>query len=147
MGVHGGAVEEIPGRRTDPLLFTAWQLTFGGLALTLLAFTHSHPPPQWNLEFAWTLAFSAVLATAIGWWLWTYVLAHTPAGIMGLNSLGIPVVAVIGSAIQLGERPQPLEMVGMAAILAALALLAFLGWRATRTGTDPGCGATSASRP
>ena len=57
------------------------------------------------------------------------MLARTPAGITGLNSLGIPVVAVIASAIQLGERPPPLELAGMAAILSALALLALLGLR------------------
>ncbi len=124
--------KKFPVAATDPLLFTAWQLAMGFAALTVLAFLHPHAPIDWNFEFAWTLAFSAVLATALGWWLWTWVLAHTPAGIMGLNSLGIPVVAVIGSAIQLGERPQPLELVGMTAILAALALLAFLGWRASR---------------
>ena len=60
----------------------------------------------------------------MGWWLWTYVLANTSAGIAGLNSLGIPVVAVLSSAIQLGERPPPLELAGMIAIAAALALLA-----------------------
>jgi drug/metabolite transporter (DMT)-like permease len=140
LAVAGGAVwaftavlsKKFPMAATDPLLFTAWQLSFGFLALGLLAAIHPHAPPRWNFEFAWTLAFSAVLATAVGWWLWTYVLAHTPAGIMGLNSLGIPIVAVIASAIQLGERPAPLELAGMAAILGALALLAFLGWRATR---------------
>ncbi len=127
--------KKFPVAAGDPLLFTAWQLCVGFAALTALAFLHPHAPIDWNFEFAWTLAFSAILATALGWWLWTWVLAHTPAGIMGLNSLGIPVVAVIGSAIQLGERPQPLEAVGMVAILAALALLAFLGWRSARA--DP----------
>lgn len=129
--------KKYPMAATDPLLFTAWQLTFGGLALALLAFLTPSAPPQWNFEFLWTLAFSAILATAAGWWLWTYVLAHTPAGVMGLNSLGIPVVAVLASAIQLGERPQPHELVGMVAILGALALLAFLGWRAARAVPAP----------
>src|SRR5204863_3760498 len=91
------------------------------------ALLHPHPGIRWNLEFAWTLAFSTVFATALGWWIWTYVLAHMPAGIAGLNALGIPVVAVLGSALQLGERPPPLELAGMLAILAALALLAALG--------------------
>ena len=118
-----------PIAAADPLLFTAWQLLFGFVALGLLAWLHPHEPIRWNLEFAWTLAFSAILATAIGWWLWTYVLAHTPAGILGLNSLGIPVVAVLGSAIQLGERPAAMELAGMLAIGAALALLAWLGIR------------------
>lgn len=120
-----------PVAATDPLLFTAWQLFFGFVALAILAFVHPHDPVRWNWEFAWTLAFSAVLATAVGWWLWTYVLAHSPAGITGLNALGIPVVAVIASAIQLGERPPAVELAGMLAIGIALAILAVLGLRST----------------
>ena len=123
----------------DPLIFTAWQLLFGFFALTILALVHPHGAIHWDLEFVLALAFSTVLATAGGWWLWTYVLARTPAGITGLNSLGIPVVAVATSAIQLGERPPALELIGMAAVLAALALLAWLGVRPLRPpkGSDP----------
>ena len=113
----------------DPLVFTAWQLLFGCVWLTLLAFAWPHQPIQWTGEFWAALAFSAILATAVGWWLWTYVLAHSSAGIAGLNSLGIPVVAVIGSAIQLGERPPAMELAGMVMIGAALGLLAWLGMR------------------
>ena len=120
-----------PVAATDPLLFTAWQLFFGLVALAILALIWDAPPPRWNLEFVWTLLFSAVLATAVGWWLWTYVLARSPAGITGLNALGIPVVAVAASAIQLGERPPPLELLGMLMVLGALALLAWLGLKRT----------------
>jgi drug/metabolite transporter (DMT)-like permease len=120
-----------PVAATDPLLFTAWQLFFGFLALAALALTWGAEPVRWNLEFVWALLFSSVLATAVGWWLWTYVLARSPAGITGLNALGIPVVAVAASAVQLGERPPPLELAGMLLIGAALALLAWLGLRRT----------------
>jgi drug/metabolite transporter (DMT)-like permease len=118
-----------PTAADDPLLFTAWQLAFGFVALGLLALFHPHAPIAWNGEFVWTLLFSAFLATAMGWWLWTYVLANSPAGITGLNSLGIPVVAVLSSAIQLGERPPPVELAGMLLIGIALGLLAWLGMR------------------
>ena len=118
-----------PVAAADPLLFTAWQLFFGFLALAFLAFLWDSAPIRWNAEFIWSLLFSSVLATALGWWLWTYVLANSPAGLTGLNALGIPVVAVVASAIQLGERPPPLELAGMASIGAALALLAWLGMR------------------
>jgi drug/metabolite transporter (DMT)-like permease len=74
-------------------------------------------------------AFSAMFATAGGWWLWTYVLANTSAGMAGLSSLGIPVVAVVASAIQLGETPDALELSGMIAIGVALALLGLIGLR------------------
>jgi drug/metabolite transporter (DMT)-like permease len=113
----------------DPLIFTAWQLLFGFVWLAVLARVHPHPPVHWTGEFVAALAFSSVFATAIGWWLWTYVLTHTSAGVAGLNSLGIPVIAVLGSALQLGERPAAQELAGMAAIGVALALLAWLGLR------------------
>ena len=115
----------------DPLLFTAWQLLFGFVALAALAFAVPHDPIRWTGEFVFALLFSAVLATALGWWLWTYVLATMPAGIAGLNSLGIPVIAVVASAIQLGERPPALELTGMLAIGVALAMLGVLGLKRT----------------
>lgn len=118
-----------PTREADPLLFTAWQLLFGMVWLGLLAWLHPHPGVQWTGEFVVALVFAGVLSTGIGWWLWTYVLANSTAGITGLNSLGIPVIAVIGSALQLGERPPALELAGMLAIGAALGLLAWLGLR------------------
>ena len=118
-----------PVAATDPLLFTAWQLFFGFLALAALAALWPSDPVRWNAEFVWTLLFSSVLATAAGWWLWTYVLANSRAGVAGLNALGIPVVAVISSAAQLGERPPAMELAGMTLIGAALALLAWLGMR------------------
>jgi len=45
------------------------------------------------------------------------------------------VIAVLASALQLGERPPPLELAGMALIGIALALLAGLGLR--RPGAQP----------
>jgi drug/metabolite transporter (DMT)-like permease len=137
LAIAGGAVWAIaavlskkwPTAGADPLLFTAWQLLVGFVWLALLSFVYPHAPVRWNTEFVIAVVFSAVFATAIGWWLWTYVLSHTSAGIAGLNSLGIPVVAVIASAIQLGERPPALELAGMLMIGVALALMAWLGMK------------------
>ncbi len=130
--------KRFPTRGAEPLIFTAWQLLFGSIPLAVLALAHPHDPIRWNREFVIALVFSAVFATAMAWWLWTYVLSHTSAGIAGLNALGVPVVAVASSAIQLGERPPPHELAGMAAIAAALALLAFLGLRRPQPAAVPG---------
>ncbi|HSN20246.1 MAG TPA: DMT family transporter [Usitatibacter sp.] len=116
----------------NTLVFTAWQLLVGTAWLAALAWLHPHPPVHWTVEFVLALVFSAVFATAGGWWLWTYVLANSSAGIAGLSSLGIPVIAVLASALQLGERPDALELTGMIAIGVALALLALLGLRRER---------------
>ncbi|QJR09900.1 putative cystine transporter YijE [Usitatibacter rugosus] len=142
LAVAGGAVWAIsavmskrwPTPGTDPLTFTAWQLLFGAIVLAALAATTSDRPIEWTHEYIYALAFSTIAATAIGWWLWTYILQNTPAGIAGLNSLGIPVVAVMSSWVQLGERPPGLELAGMLLIGFALALLAWLNLRnAART--------------
>jgi drug/metabolite transporter (DMT)-like permease len=115
--------------RADTLIFTAWQLLFGTAWLTALALLHPHAPIRWTREFVLVVFLSAAFATAGGWWLWTYVLANTSAGMAGLSSLGIPVVAVLASALQLGERPDALELTGMIAIGCALGLLGWLGLR------------------
>lgn len=118
-----------PTKETEPLTFTAWQLAFGSIPLVLLSFLHPHEAPRWSGEYAIALAYSTVFATAGGWWLWTYVLSHASAGVTGLNTLAVPVIAVIASWIQLGERPPPHELAGMALVGGALALLAWLGVR------------------
>jgi drug/metabolite transporter (DMT)-like permease len=118
-----------PTRDAEPLTFTAWQLAFGSVALVALSLLHPHEAVRWNAEYGLALAYSTVFATAGGWWLWTYVLSHAPAGVTGLNTLAIPVIAVIASWLQLGERPPPHELLGMALIGFALAHLAWLGLR------------------
>ncbi len=118
-----------PTKDAEPLTFTAWQLAFGSVPLVLLSISYPHEAARWNGEYAIALAYSTIFATAGGWWLWTYVLSHASAGITGLNSLAIPVIAVIASWLQLGERPPPHELAGMALIGTALALLAWLGLR------------------
>jgi drug/metabolite transporter (DMT)-like permease len=138
LAIAGGAVwalaavfsKKWPTHGADPLIFTAWQLLFGfGWLLALALLWPAHAPVDWALEFIVALTFCAVFATGFGWWLWSYVLSRTPAGIAGLNSLGIPVIAVASSAIQLGERPPALELGGMLLIGAALGMLALAGLR------------------
>lgn len=118
-----------PTKDAEPLTFTAWQLAFGSIPLVLLSLLHPHAAVAWNGEYGLALAYSTVFATAGGWWLWTYVLSHAPAGVTGLNTLAIPVIAVAASWLQLGERPPPHELAGMALIAVALSLLAWLGLR------------------
>ena len=61
--------------------------------------------------------------------MWLYVLHRLPAGTTSMASLGIPVIALVGSAIQLGERPRPSELGGMGLIVIALAIVS---WDAVR---------------
>jgi len=129
-GISTVASKRWPTTGVDPLVFTAWQLLFGCIPLGLLAVGWHDRPVDWTREFVIALLFAAVFATAIGWWLWAYVLSHTSASLAGLNALAIPCIAVLSSWLQLGERPAPLELLGMLLIGTALGLLGWLGMRA-----------------
>jgi drug/metabolite transporter (DMT)-like permease len=121
-----------PVKDADLLTITAWQLVFGAIPFVVLSLAHEHAGTAWTAEYAMALGYSTVFATAAGWALWTFVLANAPAGMAGINALGVPVFAVTASWLQLGERPTPPEFAGMALIGLALAFLAWLGLGKTK---------------
>ncbi len=116
----------------DLLSLTAWQMVFGTLALLAVAALVPEPATQWTPQFIAILAFIAVFSSALGWFLWFYVLERLPAWQASLSVLGIPVVAILTSRLQLDEAVAPLELAGMLLIGGGLALLSFLNWRAER---------------
>lgn len=116
----------------DLLRLSAWQMLLGSVALVAVAAQVDSPPMQWTPYLAGALAFNAVVATALAWLLWVYVLHHLPAGAAGLGSMAIPVVGVLSASIELGERPSATEIGGMALILVALAVLSFQALREHR---------------
>ena len=68
-----------------------------------------------------------LLANALAWFLWLYALRRLSAGLAGLGTLAIPVIGVVASWLQLGERPGAVEGAGMALIVGGLALLVAQG--------------------
>jgi drug/metabolite transporter (DMT)-like permease len=116
----------------DLLALTAWQMLLGSLPLALIAFVAPEPPVQWNLNYVSLLALLALVATALGWWIWLDILDRLPAWEASLSVLGTPVVAVIASRWSTGEEFSGIEFVGMVLIGGGLALLSLWGWVASR---------------
>lgn len=108
------------------LSMTAWQMLFGGIALTALAWLANEPAVVWNAYLASRLLYNIVLVTAIGWLIWLYILSQLPAGTAGLSVLAIPLIGLIASRWQLHEGASPSELTGMLLIAASLTVLA---WR------------------
>lgn len=107
----------------DLLSLTAWQMLLGSLPLVLVAFLAWSGPPVWSGAFFGALAFNVILANALAWMLWLFVLHNLRAGTAGLASLAVPVIGVTSAWIQLGERPDVGEALGMAAIVGALVFM------------------------
>jgi drug/metabolite transporter (DMT)-like permease len=116
----------------DVLSLTTWQMLFGSVPLVIAALLTYSGGPDWTFSFWWGLIYTVVLANAVAWFLWLYALHALPAGMAGLGTLSIPIVGVVAAWAQLGEVPTPVEGIGMALIITALAVLAAHGLRAGR---------------
>ena len=82
--------------------------------------------------------YSVLLANAVCWALWIFALRALPAGAAGMGTLAVPVIGVVTAWLQLGEAPAVVEGLGMALIIAALAVLAATGVKAGRGGGPAG---------
>lgn len=113
----------------DLLSLTGWQTLFGSIPLLLLAVFVQGGMPEWSAAFSWSLAYTLIVGTGMGAFLWLFVLKELPASFAGLGTMGTPVVGLLTSWAQLGEQPTILESAGMVAILIGLALLFARGIR------------------
>ena len=113
----------------EPLSFTFWQMIVGLIPILIAQALFDRQPIIWSNTFVVVTLFNGVLATGIGWLAWLYVLHRLPAGTTSLSSLGIPVIAIVASWLQLGEEPGKSELIGMLLIGIALALLSYLSIR------------------
>jgi drug/metabolite transporter (DMT)-like permease len=125
--------------QVDLINLTAWQMILGAIPLIAISLIVPAKPVIWSGYFIGALIFSGVVTTALGWVLWLYVLNHLPAGSASLNSLAIPVIAILSSWAQLGEQPKPMEWGGMLLIAIALGLISTRAIRQHRQ-VDPQMG-------
>lgn len=118
-----GAILTTRWRDDTPLLATtAWQLTAGGLALTAVAASVEGPPPSVDATGLIAYAGIAVVATALAFVCWFMGLRHLPAGAVGLIGLLNPVTGVLLGLAVGGESLAIGQLVGIVAVLAAIAV-------------------------
>ena len=118
--------------KVDLLGLTGWQMAFGAGLLVIISLLVPEPPVQWSVHYLATLAFLAVISTALGWFLWLYILDRLPAWEASLSVLGTPVIAMISSRLTAGEAFSSGELSGVMLIAAGLGLLSLIGWWTTR---------------
>jgi drug/metabolite transporter (DMT)-like permease len=103
---------------------TGWQTCLGGLPILIAAIIIGPFP---GLEHADATTFVAlayvVVAALFGQWAWFVVLARLPVAVASIGTLTIPVVGVLSSALLLGERIGPAEVVALVLVVAAIALV------------------------
>jgi drug/metabolite transporter (DMT)-like permease len=111
------------------LNLTAWQMLIGGLALGITALAVPQRAIEWNLPFIAALAYSAVLASSVAWWLWSIVLQRLSTTVASVSSLGVPIVSVLLAWLILHEQPSMMELIGIVFVLLGLAAVSGVGVR------------------
>lgn len=129
----------------DVVSSTAWQLVGGGLLLTPAALLVEGPPPTFGPEGLAAIAYVTLVATALAYLAWFSGLRRLPASAVGLLGLLNPVTGVTLGLLLGGEHLAPLQVAGLAGVLAAVlvgqpatgALLSRVRWRTPGRRTSP----------
>lgn len=104
----------------NPISLTTWQMVCA--SLSLLAYTAIVPQGQvvWNTESVLCLIYNGVLASALTFFLWSWILQHIEVSKASVAVLAVPVVGVVGGILCLGE-PMTLHIFfGMIMIMAGI---------------------------
>lgn len=102
---------------------TTWQIAAGALFLWVYAMLFEQGQVTWTPMAVSCLAYNGVLASALAFFLWNYILTKMEASKAGVASLGVPVVGVICNVIFMHEAVHWNTAVGMVLILAGIFLI------------------------
>ncbi|MCX4093722.1 EamA family transporter [Nocardia sp. alder85J] len=134
-------------QRVDPLHLTLWMSVVPPLPMFALSAAVEGPGAGWRAlaqSFSgsgWpglaALAFTAVLATAVGSGLWTDLMSRYPASAVAPLSLLVPVVGIGASWALLGERPTVLSLAGAVVVIGGAFTATAVGRRPVAVGDQP----------
>lgn len=109
--------------KCNAIALTTWQMTIGAISLVIYALLFGDTEVTWNLTAAACLLYNGILASALGFFVWIYVLDHMEAGKASIFLLGVPVVGVAGGVICLGEPITITMVMGILMVLVGIVLV------------------------
>src|SRR5947207_11238012 len=102
----------------------AWQMTFGGLVDTVVAFaTGGFHHVEWNFNVVLAIGYLVICGSWIGFTCYIWLLEHVAAPKVGTYAYVNPVVAVVLGWMFLDERIDGFMFAGTAVILAAVTMV------------------------
>lgn len=123
------------GRPVDLLTFTGWQLTAGGLFLVPILFATEGLPATLTTTNVIGFAWLAVVGTALAYANWFRGIQQLPVATVSLLGLLSPLVATFAGWVVLDQTLSPIQLVGSALVLTAVAIPSVTILRRTPTGT------------
>jgi drug/metabolite transporter (DMT)-like permease len=102
------------------LQYTTWQMVAGSIVLIMYTAVFEQVRIQWGWLAVGCLLYNGVLASALAFFLWSYVLAHMEAGKASISVLAVPIIGVLAGMILLNEPMYWNTAMGMALILSGI---------------------------
>lgn len=125
-----------PGK--DLMALTAWQLVAGSVVLLgLSAVFEQNETFRWTRGFVGLLLLLALAGTALGTWLWFWLLQRAEASRLSVYLFLVPVFGLLIAMGGFGERLNALQAGGVALILTAVALSVLEGWLGAARRSNP----------
>ncbi|AFY92114.1 EamA family transporter [Chamaesiphon minutus] len=109
-------------RPVSLLVFTAWQLTVGGLVLLPIALAIEGPIAQISTTNLFGFVYLGVVGTGIAYALWFRGIDKLNASAVSYLGLMSPVVATLIGFVFLNQSFTPIQLIGMAIVLISIVL-------------------------
>ena len=119
----GNAIIKVKIKSANNLELTTWSMIIGAVILIVLNIITNQPPALWNLNSVLIIIYNGVLASALAFLLWNFVLSKMEAANAASSILLVPVVGVIGGFIFLGESINLKMLLGMTLILGGVLIV------------------------
>ena len=108
----------------DPLVAAGWEMMSAGLCNVFAAsITWQWPHAVWNTRSESAVVYLVLFGSLMGFSCYIWLIHHVPVAKVATYAYVNPVVAVILGAVVLGERLEPEEYLGMAAVVCAVAMV------------------------
>lgn len=114
----------ISRKNINLLSINAYQMLFGlfGIIISFL-FIPSQKLTILSPYLIFAILYAGIIATALGWFLWLYVLQKLKVNVVSLSSLAVPILTILEAWIQLGESPNFFESIGILLIIFSLIII------------------------
>lgn len=109
--------------KCDPFTMTTWQMVIGAIFLAIYAAAFGEIRADWTAAAVACLLYNAVIASALAFFLWVFVLEHMQASKASIAVLGVPVIGVLSGVIFLGEPLTVSIVLGMAMVLSGIVIV------------------------
>lgn len=105
----------------DVVQAAGWHFVLGGAALAgVAAAVEGLPRIDWTPRFVASLAFLALIGTALSFWAWFVETLRCPLGPLAAWTFLVPVFGIAFGVLLTGERPTGWAVFGLAIVLASL---------------------------